>query len=499
MNGSLPGKPDSNFVILADTVSRIAGSETVYLVGGAVRDLLLAQPSHDLDFALEGNVRRLARRVADDLHGDFFMLDEERSTARVIYYPPPAGRMFLDFALMRGATIEDDLRGRDFTINAMALDLHNPGELIDPLEGRADLEARQLRLASPTSLEDDPVRVLRAVRQSLALDFPLEPAMLSTLQRAVHGLKNSSVERQRDELFKILEGSRVSTAIRILDEIGALGLLLPELELMKGVAQTAPHVYDVWEHTLALVEALESLLDALNGSKAANSMVEIAVSELERYLPQLKAHLNAALNPNRALCGLLFLAGLYHDVAKPAARAPGPDGRIHFIGHEEAGAETVTRRAWELVLSQSEVQRVEAIVAGHMRIHLLAQAGPDLSRRSTYRYFKRTGAAGVDICLLSLADTLATYGPTLPLDFWKDELAICRQLLAAWWENPSESVAPPRLLTGDDLIAKLNLTPGPQIGELLAAIQEAQACGEISNRQQALNYAVKYLKKRKEK
>jgi len=271
------------------------------------------------------------------------------------------------------------------------------------------------------------------------------------------------------------------------------------LEPLKGVAQPSPHIYDVWDHTLALLDALESMLDLVDGSKPANPLLEMAASELERFMPQIKAHLNAALNPNRALRGLLFLAGLYHDVAKPAARAPGPDGRIHFIGHEEAGAETVTRRAWELALSQNEVQRLQDIVAGHMRIHLLAQAGLALSRRSTYRFFKRTGTAGVDICLLSLADTLATYGPNLPLDFWQTELAICRQLLAAWWENPSESVAPPRLLTGDDLITKLNLTPGPQIGELLAAIQEAQACGEISDRQQALDYAVKYLEKRKEK
>jgi hypothetical protein len=240
------------------------------------------------------------------------------------------------------------------------------------------------------------------------------------------------------------------------------------------------------------------VLDLLDGenspSKEINRPLEEALTRLEHFRPQLTSHLNAALNPNRSLRGLLFLAGLYHDVAKPGARLVGDDGRTHFIGHEDTGAHVAARRAQALALSQDEVQRLEAIIAGHMRIHLLAQTGPAPSRRAIYRYFRRTGAAGVDICLLSLADTLATYGPDLQLERWQNELEICRQLLTAWWEHPAEVVSPPRLLTGDDLLSSLNISPGPQIGELLAAIQEAQACGEITDRRQALEFAVKYLK-----
>jgi poly(A) polymerase len=318
------------------------------------------------------------------------------------------------------------------------------------------------------------------------------------MHRAAPLLRRVSIERQRDELFKILEGSQVAAAVRLLDDIGALGRLLPELEKMKGVTQSLPHVYNVWDHTLALLEHLEVLLHVLDSDDPFyienNPLLVMAASKIGPFRPQFAAHLNAALNPNRSPRGLLFLAGLYHDVDKPGARQITGDGHVHFIGHEDSGARTAVHRAQELALSQNEAQRLETIVAGHMRIHLLAQAGPAPSRRAIYRYFRRTGPAGVDICILSLADTLATYGPALPPETWSTELEICHQLLAAWWEHPAETVSPPRLLTGDDLISSFDLVPGPHIGELLAAIQEAQACGEITNRQQALEYAVKYLK-----
>jgi putative nucleotidyltransferase with HDIG domain len=498
MTTNRPGEPDPIFSRLVDTVSQIAGQGTVYLVGGAVRDLLMRRPCHDLDFSLDGNVKSLARKSADALRGDFFMLDEERSTARVIYYNPIAGRIFLDFALLRGATIEDDLRARDFTVNALALDLKNLQAVIDPLGGVQDLAAKRLRPASPGAFKNDPVRVLRGVRQSLALAFLLEPPTLQAMQAAAPLLRTVSTERQRDELFNMLEGSQVDAAVRMLDQIGALGLILPELEQMKGVAQSAPHIYDVWEHTLVLLAQLAALLDALATPAPsigeANPLLETAMEKLGRFRHYLADHLNDALNPNRSLRGLLFLAALYHDIAKPQTRQDAEGGRTHFIGHETAGARIAARRAQQLALSQAEVQRLEAIVAGHMRIHLLAQSGLAPSRRAIYRFFRRTGAAGVDICLLSLADTLATYGPSLPPENWLSELEICRSLLEAWWEHPAKTVSPPRLVTGDDLLAAFNLPPGPKIGELLAAIQEAQACGEVTDHQQALEFAVKYLK-----
>jgi poly(A) polymerase len=127
-----------------------------------------------------------------------------------------------------------------------------------------------------------------------------------------------------------------------------------------------------------------------------------------------------------------------------------------------------------------------------MRIHLLAKNGP-ASRRALYRFFRTTGPAGVDLCLLSLADTLATYGLDLPQATWLAELEMCRSLLEAWFERAPELVSPPRLVSGDDLIGLFAMRPGRRIGELLSAIQEGQAAGEILDRPQALDFARTWL------
>jgi poly(A) polymerase len=146
------------------------GQQNVYLVGGAVRDLLAGRRTHDLDFAVSGDVRPLARQAADLLNGAFYMLDEERNTARVIFQEDDQ-RSRMDFAALRSNNLHSDLEGRDFTINAMALDLANPETLLDPLHGAQDLLHKILRICNPHSIEDDPVRILRAVR--LSLDFGL--------------------------------------------------------------------------------------------------------------------------------------------------------------------------------------------------------------------------------------------------------------------------------------------------------------------------------------
>jgi poly(A) polymerase len=165
---------------------------------------------------------------------------------------------------------------------------------------------------------------------------------------------------------------------------------------------------------------------------------------------------------------------------------------MHFIGHDSQGARLAARRAQALALSQAETQRLETIVGGHMRIHLLAKSAP-ASRRAIYRFFRATTAAGVDLCLLSLADTLATYGLELPQATWVSELEVCRSLLEAWLERAPEMVYPPRLVSGDDLMTFFELQPGRRIGELLSAIQEGQAVGDITNREQALQFARAWL------
>lgn len=458
---------------------------------------MLGRPVHDLDFALTGDVLKIGRRVANTLGAAYYPLDTEHGTARVILEQPDGRRDVLDFAALRGPDLESDLRLRDFTVDAMAVSVDEPQTLIDPLGGAADLRLGVLRACSPEAFTNDPVRILRAVRLAAAFNWRIQPETRSLMGQAAGFLPRVSAERLRDELFRILDAPQPSASIRLLDRLGVLPYILPELPALQGVTQSAPHVRDVWDHTLDVVQRFQAVLSVLalppDPDSCANLALGLISMRLGRYREQIQAHLNTPLNGDRPLRPLLLLAALYHDIAKPQTRRVEEGGRIRFFEHELLGAQIIAARAQALHVSNDEIERLRLIVRHHMRPHLLGQEGALPSRRAIYRFFRDTGAAGVDICLLSLADTLATYGPTLPPQVWGSEIDVVRALLEAWWEQPHEIVSPPVLVNGNELMQAFHLQPGPRIGLLMEAIREAQANGEVSSREQALELAQRML------
>jgi tRNA nucleotidyltransferase/poly(A) polymerase len=508
----MPTANPLNFPPLLDFVrAALPDDKAVYLVGGAVRDLLLARATHDLDFSMSGEAIKTARRVADALpragtgtitKADFYPLDPERDTGRVIVTATDGTRTVMDFAAFRGPDLEADLLGRDFTLNAMAVDVRTLA-LYDPLGGVLDLREKRLRQCSPFAFTDDPVRILRAVRLAAAFGFHILPESRQAMKKAVKLLPNVSAERLRDELFRILEGPQPATSLRALDMLGALAPVLPELTSLKGVAQPSPHVSDVWTHTLSTLTYLEMILAALTPDykpdTASDLFNGLMVMRIGRYRQQIGEHFNTLLNVNRSLRGLLFFAALFHDVAKPLTKAADEGGRLRFWGHDQESAEMAAARGRALQLSSAEIDRLKTIVRNHMRIlhhtNRLVKEPKSPSRRAIYRFFRDTGEAGVDVCLLALADLRATYEHTLPQNIWVAGLDVVRLFLENWWEKRAESIAPPPLLNGNDLMQELDLQPGPLIGQLLEAIREAQALGEVSTREQAFALARAHFSK----
>ena len=494
---------------LVDAVrSSLPDGLAVYLVGGAVRDALLGRPVHDLDFALERNAIKTARHIADSLHADFYPLDSERDTGRVIVTNADGTHMLMDFASFRAAdpsagaqsSLEADLAGRDFTLNAIALKLSD-NSLYDPLGGAMDLKEKRLRACSPSAFMDDPVRILRGIRLAANFGFHILPETRKAMQAAAGSLGEVSPERLRDELFRILDGPQPATCLRALDLLGALDKLLPELSGLKGVQQIPPHVQDVWEHTLSAVGHLERNLAALkpdyNPESASDLMHGLLVLRIGRYRQQIGEALAARLTGDRSRRSLLFLAALYHDIAKPQSKKMDEQGQYHFWGHDQQGAGILAERARALALGNDEIQLLETIVRNHMRIHFhtnrLVGEGKPPSRRAIYRFFRETGSAGVEVCLLTLADLRATYEQTLPQETWAAALEVVRTMLEAWYEKKEEQVNPPPLVDGNDLMRAFSLPPGKKIGELLETVREAQAIGEISTKDQALELARKQL------
>jgi tRNA nucleotidyltransferase/poly(A) polymerase len=480
------------FLEIINQVAKLApGGRSVYLVGGAVRDYIINKPIYDWDFVIEGDVRPFSKKIADYFHGAYFLLDEERNVTRVIICYQ-GEKMVFDFATFRAESLNGDLEKRDFTINAMALNVQEPGQVIDPLGGKIDLEKHILRSCYPESFKDDPARVMRGIRLLVNLGLSIEEKTQQTLCEAVPLLTHVSVERQRDELFKIFDLGQTCQAITLLEKNGILNLLIPELEQMKGIKQSPPHINDIWEHTISTLDYLDMLLNVLASNRPVGKTIKSvsisAIGPLLKYQPQLVYHVNKELSPGRTRRAMLLFSALCHDIGKPDRMTQDEGGRIHFFEHERQGSEMTRLIAERLVLSNDEINYLDVVVGQHMRIHSLANQAHMPDRRTIHRYFRHTGNEGIDICFLSLADSLATWGENIPVERWSREIDICEMMLETWFEKKEEVINPPKLLSGNEIIKILQIEPGPKVGQVVLALKEAQGAGEVLTVQDAVNY-----------
>jgi tRNA nucleotidyltransferase/poly(A) polymerase len=307
------------------------------------------------------------------------------------------------------------------------------------------------------------------------------------LRQAVHLTANVSAERVRDELSKILALPGAAWNLRYLDELGLLTAIIPELEALRGVEQSEPHYLDVFEHSLETVKWLEEVIGVLEGygGEVTDSELSSVPFLLSPFVPQLSAHLSQPISGDRTRLTVLKLVALLHDVAKPATKSVDDEGVIHFYGHEGEGAEVVGAILRRLRFGGNEVILAKTIVANHMRPCLLAREKV-ITRRAVYRFFRDTGDAGVDTLLLYLADHLATWGPNLRMARWRRRVEFVASMLANYYERHQKVISPPKLINGYDLMDEFGLEEGPRIGELLEAVREAQAAGEVRTKEEAL-------------
>jgi len=329
---------------------------------------------------------------------------------------------------VRYSSAREDVLRRDFTVNGL---LYDPltGTLYDWVSGQQDLIERRIRtIGDPRErFQEDRLRMLRAVRLSCELDFEIDPDTLQAIRALADRIRTTSWERIRDELARLLTSPRRARGLRLLDETGLLAQILPEVAATKGVEQ--PPEYhpegDVFTHTVLALDALQ--------------------------------------DPS----AVLAFATLLHDIGKPLTLTR--DGRVRFPGHDRVGAERAREVCRRLRLSHEETERIVALVRDHMRLQDL----PRMREAKRRRFFARPDFE--DLLELYRADCVASHG----------DLSTYEWIRAARAELRPEDVNPPRLLTGDDLIA-LGLRPGPPFRVLLEAVRDAQLEGRVRTREEAL-------------
>jgi poly(A) polymerase len=433
-----------------------------WTVGGALRDELLGRDVTDIDVAVEGDPEPEARRVAKEVRGPVFRLSEAFGAWRVV--DRRAGRVY-DFAPLQGATIEEDLRKRDFTVNAMARERKEGGAapLIDPLGGRADIESRTLRVIGPQSYESDPLRPLRLARFAAELGFAPDPETERLTAQAAQRVPEASGERVFAELRRLVIAEHSVDGLALADRLGLLHAVLPELADLHDVEQSQYHHKDVYGHTLEVFERLIEL-EAGAGGELREVLDEPLADELTRGQA-------------------LRLGALLHDIGKPATHDVREDGRVTFMGHDRLGEEMVRGVCRRLRTSERLSRFLEAVTRHHLVLGFLVHECP-LDRRAVYRYLTRTSPVEVEVTLLSCADRLATRGKNAERAT-RAHLELADELMAAALEW--RRAGPPRLpIRGDELAREAGIEPGPELGRVLAELQEAAYAGEIATRDDAV-------------
>lgn len=423
----------------------------IFLVGGTIRDILLGLTPGDYDFAVSGSGVSFARGVAEKMGGAFVLLSEEDDEARVV-----VNGVIFDFIGIGDKKIEDDLIRRDFTINAMAIDLLTH-KFFDPCKGIKDLRHGILRTTGARSLADDPLRVLRGFRFSVEMGFRLERKFFK--QASDIELNTIAPERIGFEIIKIMSAAKSFGAIQKMHQLGIFKKIFPE-------ATKLIEDFDLWDHSLNTYQALEFLM-------AGGFFVELK-PEFSEYFSRSRKK------------ALVKLAGLFHDVAKPDTFLL-KEGEVHFYGHDTKGAALVEQMLnRRLRLSRDDIATVRKLVKEHMRLHLLA-TNPELTDRAIRRFFRDLGEDWLGAMMIAWADGYATGGRTQHL---KETFTRMIELKRADEAKPKIE----RLVNGYDLIA-LGLKPGPKFKVILQELFDLQLEGKIETREQALEIALEIDKK----
>ena len=445
------------FPLQYDRIAALLAPYDAYLVGGAVRDLLLDLPIHDLDFALPSDTLAAGKLLADQLGGAVFTLDERRATVRVILGGGGDPRLVVDLTLFQGDTIEEDLAARDFTITSMALRSGVDHPVIDPFNGAQDLREGLIRSTSDRALADDPLRCLRAVRLAAQLDFQILPDTIDLIRKYHHQLADVSPERIRDELFRILEGPRQAAALLAMQALGMYGYVLP--------GQLADR------HSLRLrnLEAIWSLLlEPHDQDRAGDWFRGLLVHRLGRYREQVRGLLDAEPVPGRSIRQLSLLLPLIEDFSM------------------ETPADSIRQVLSALSLSNQEITLLEGALQSAENFLDLTDTGNPPQPLDIYRYYRGQGESGLLGVFLGLARYFGTQG--LEREAWINQLECARALLEGFWDRYEQWVDPPVLVDGSRILKEFSLQPGPKIGYLLEKLKEEQVHRELETVESALDF-----------
>ena len=430
-----------------------------YLVGGIIRDFLMGKSSVDRDIAIKG-AEEFAHKIADKFDGTFITLDSVNKIFRVVL---PDKTNFLDISEIEGSTIEEDLKRRDFTINAIAYDLKND-KFIDTTGGINDLENKVLRHISDKNFEDDPLRILRGFRFFSTTGFRMTEELESAISKYAHLILNPAPERINYELMKLFGGKYAAETLLKMNEFGILEELFPFVKEMKQVPPNTHHHLDLLHHVIETVRQIDIQYENLTG--------------------EVKEHLQKVDFGGFPRINHLKLAGFMHDIGKFSCWTIEENGRHRFIKHADIGAELAIPFLKKMKFSKKQIEYITSMIKNHIYPSNVI-AAPDLNDKIMMRYIRKMEDNVIDNIILAKADRLSARGVDVTEEMIENNMRGLDRLLKFYLEKKDTLKPLPKLLDGKEIMELTGLKPTPQLGKIIEALKEAQLNGDVTNIEEA--------------
>lgn len=438
-----------------------------YLVGGSIRDLFTKNCVFcDRDISIKG-AENFARKIANKWDGTFIELDSENKIYRVVL---PDKINFLDISELQGNSIEEDLKRRDFTINAIAYDLTND-KFVDVTGGLKDLKNKVLRHIDDKNFEDDPLRILRAFRFYAITGFKMTIELENALKKYLPLALNPANERINYEIMKLFGGDFASGALLKMDEFGLLEKIFPCVTEMKKVPPNTHHHLDLFHHVVETVRQIEILYNKISGFE--------------------KEHLDAIDFGGFPRINHLKLAGFLHDIGKFSTWTIEEGGRHRFIKHDDVGSKMVVPLLRDLKFSKKQIEYISCMIKNHIYPSNVIVA-PSLNDKVMMRYVRKMGDNVVDNIILAKADRLSARGVDITEEIVNTNISGLDKLLDFYLSKKDSLASLPKLIDGREIMEFLNIKPSPKLGEIINAVNEAQLNGDILTHEDAVRFVLNW-------
>lgn len=437
----------------------------IYLVGGAVRDILLGKEILDRDLIVtDENAKDFSQKVSDFLGGKFIPLDEENKIYRIVL---PDKNNYLDITNPIENSLEKDIYRRDLRVNAIAVNIKT-GEIYDPTNGLNDFENKVLNSIREENFIDDPLRLLRIFRFHSVLGFDISKELMNIATRHQSLINKPAKERVEYELMKLFDGEYAHSALLMLDECGILEYIYPFVKELKQVPPNAHHHLNLFKHSIETVKQIE-----IQYKNADNST---------------KEHLKRIDFGGFSRLAHLKLAAFMHDIGKFSTWTIEEDTDRHrFIKHDDVGAKIAPKILKQLMFSNKQIDYIQCMIKNHMHASMVVSS-PELTEKIMMRYIRKMGDNAIDAIIIAKADRLSAQGPEITQKIINENINRLDKLLK-FCIQAQETLKPlPKLLDGNEIMQFLNIKPSPQLGKLLKELKEAQISSEINTKEEAIEF-----------